>query len=103
MFVYADVAQSQATNRDSTFRVGQCPIHTDSLLNWDKVANHVDRQARLVPASLPLFPMGLRSTGGNSGRIVLSMVGDTLGRVEPASLSVEGSTNPRLRAGGWIR
>jgi hypothetical protein len=98
----AGVAQSQGTGRDSVFLVGQCPLRTDSLVNWDSVASHVDRQARLLPASLPLFPMGLRSTVGDSGRIVLSMVVDTLGHVSPGGVSVEESTDARLSAWGCI-
>jgi hypothetical protein len=96
------VAESQGAARDSAFLVGQCPLRTDSLVNWDSVASHVDRQASLLPASLPLFPMGLRSTVGNSGRLVLSMVVDTLGHVAPGSVSVEESTDARLSAWGCI-
>ncbi len=82
----AGVAQSQSAGRDSVFLRGQCPLRTDSLVNWDSVASHVDRQARLMPASLPRFPMGLRSTVGDNGRIVLSFVVDTLGHVAPGSV-----------------
>lgn len=98
----AGVVQSQSAGRDSVFLLGQCPLRTDSLVNWESVASHVDVQARLVPASLPRFPMGLRSTVGNSGRIVLSMVVDTLGHVAPGSVSVEESTDARLSAWGCI-
>ncbi|CAN5398967.1 hypothetical protein BH09GEM1_BH09GEM1_28030 [soil metagenome] len=98
----APAARAQDASRDSVFTTGPCRIRSDSVVAWDNIASHVDRQPRVVPATLPMFPMRLRSTDGYSGRIVLSMVVDTLGRVQPASVSVEESTDPRLSSWGCI-
>lgn len=95
-------AHAQDAARDSVFTTGPCRTHTDSAVVWESVASHVDRQPRVVPATLPMFPTRLRSTDGYSGRIVLSMVVDTLGHVQPASVSVEESTDPRLSSWGCI-
>jgi hypothetical protein len=102
LFFFSPAARAQAAGRDSVFTVGPCRIHTDSLVDWQGVASHVDRQARVVPGTVPRFPMRLLSSDGYSGRIVLSMVVDTAGRVEPASVSVEESTDSRLSSWGCI-
>ncbi len=44
------LAHAQGTGGDSAYTIGPCHIRTDSLMNWDAIASHVDRQARLVVA-----------------------------------------------------
>lgn len=102
VLLLAGNAKAQNTGRDASFLKGLCPLRSDSLVNWGSVTSHVDRQAQLVPRSLPFFPMAFRSTVGDYGRIVLSFVVDTMGHVAPGSVSVEESTDARLSAWGCV-
>lgn len=95
-------ASSQDVAKDTVFKIGPCQIKTAELVKWDEVASRVDRPARVVPATLPFFPMHLRTRDGYSGRIVLSMVIDTAGRVEPGSVSIEESDDARLSSWGCL-
>ncbi len=84
------------------FNTGPCRIRTAEPMKWEDVAERVDVTPRLVPATFPRFPMHLRTRDGYHGRMVLSMVVDTAGLVEPGSISVEESTDPRLSAWGCV-
>ena len=77
-------------------------IRTSDVVRWGDVASRTDQPPRVIPASLPFFPTHLRTRDGYSGRMVLAMVVDTLGRVDPGSISVEESTDPRLSNWGCI-
>ena len=96
------VAEAQVANADSVFTLGPCRIRTSEPVKWEDVVSHVDQPPRIVPATIPHFPMHLRTSTGYSGKIVLAMVVDTAGRVEPGSVSVEESTDSRLSAWGCL-
>lgn len=96
------VAEAQIANADSVFSVGPCRIRTPEPVKWEDVVSHVDQPPRIVPATIPFFPTHLRTSRGYSGKIVLAMVVDTAGRVEPGSVSVEESTDSRLSAWGCL-
>jgi hypothetical protein len=96
-------AQSPSAAADSTFRTGSCRIRTPEAFRWEDVVERTDQPPRVIAATMPMFPMHLRTRGGDySGRLVLAMVVDTLGRVEPATVSVEESTDPRLSNWGCL-
>ncbi|MES2179367.1 MAG: hypothetical protein V4550_16025 [Gemmatimonadota bacterium] len=71
-------------------------------MKWDSVVSAVDQPARIVPSTVPRFPMHLRTENAYSGRIVLAMVIDTTGGVVQGSVSVEESTDPRLSTWGCL-
>ena len=96
------VAEAQIANADSVFTLGPCRIRTSEPVKWEDVVSHVDQPPRIVPATIPSFPMHLGTSRNYSGKIVLAMVVDTAGRVEPGSVSVEESTDPRLSAWGCL-
>ena len=88
----------QRTDTDPTFLTGRCPtLVADSSVKWDSVVDTPDRPARMLPESRPPFPMFLRRDG-YSGKVVLGMVIDTLGRVVPGTVSVTASTDSKLSA-----
>jgi hypothetical protein len=90
---------AQSASADSSFRTGPCPTRSDSTVDWNTVVTTPQTPARVLPASLPRFPVHLRRDG-YSARIVVAMVIDTTGRVMPGTVSISQSTDPQLSAWG---
>ncbi len=95
-------ANAQVANADSVFRTGPCRFRIAEPFNWESVISRPDHAPQVILSTMPSFPMHLRNRGEYSGRIVLAFVVDTLGRVEPATVSVEESTDPRLSSWGCL-
>lgn len=97
------VAIGQEVKPDSVFKTGSCPTHLADAVKWDDVVTEVDEPARIAVATIPRFPMHLRSSSGEySGRVVLGVVVDTAGNVMPGSVTIDESTDPKLSAWGCL-
>jgi TonB family protein len=93
----AHAASAQESSRRGPFVTGECPGNKEPALNWATVTTEPDIAPRLpanrpVQSMLPRYPSEMYRDGYR-GRIVLSMVIDTTGRVVAGTVSIIESTD----------
>ena len=92
---------AQAAPKDSTFRLGFCSQKDADSSVWARLVETPDVRATMKRGTVPHPPLTLRDKDGNyRGRIVLTLMVDTTGRVVPGTVSVAASTDARLSLWG---
>jgi TonB family protein len=91
------VLGAQESRKRGPFVTGECPGNKEPQVNWATVSTEPDIAPRLptnrpVQSTLPRYPSEMYRDG-YKGRIVLSMVIDTTGKVVAGTVSIIESTD----------